>query len=80
MPIELITPSVLTVRPSGYPATAGHGGPAPLLIFTHGNGELAEQWVEEFAEPRSWGWAVLLPEYPGYGPQPATSLTMGHPA
>ncbi len=49
------------------PATSGGSGPWPLLIFTHGNGELAEYWVDEFTEPRSWGWAVLLLEYPGYG-------------
>jgi pimeloyl-ACP methyl ester carboxylesterase len=41
--------------------------PAPLLIFTHGNGELADDWIGEFDEPRTWGWAVLLVEYPGYG-------------
>ena len=37
------------------------------MIFTHGNGELAEYWIDEFDEPRSWGWSVLLVEYPGYG-------------
>jgi len=42
-------------------------GRTPLVIFTHGNAELAEQWVGQFAEPLSWGWAVLLLEYPGYG-------------
>lgn len=40
---------------------------APLLIFTHGNAELATGWVGAFDEPRSWGFAVLLVEYPGYG-------------
>jgi uncharacterized protein len=48
-------------------STAGHAGPAPLLIFAHGNAELADDWVEMFDEPRTWGWAVLLLEYPGYG-------------
>jgi len=47
--------------------TARGGRPAPLLIFTHGNAELADYWVDEFAEPRAWGWGVLLVEYPGYG-------------
>lgn len=51
------------------PTTIG-GGPAPLIIFMHGNGELADYWVEEFGEPRSWGWAALLLEYPGYGRSP----------
>src|SRR5262245_52239050 len=32
--------------------------PAPLLVFTHGNGELADFWIDQFAPPRSWGWAV----------------------
>lgn len=49
---------------------AGDGSPAPLLIFLHGNGELADLWVGEFDEPRRWGWAVLLVEYPGYGRAP----------
>ncbi len=45
-------------------------GPAPLIIFTHGNGELADFWIEDFEVPRSWGFAVLLLEYPGYGRAP----------
>lgn len=42
-------------------------GPAPLLVFTHGNGELIDYWVDEFGPARDWGFAVLLVEYPGYG-------------
>ena len=42
-------------------------GPAPLLLFTHGNGELIDYWPSAFEEPRRWGLAVLLVEYPGYG-------------
>ena len=41
--------------------------PSPLLIFTHGNAELIDFWPEAFEEPRTWGVAVLLLEYPGYG-------------
>ena len=41
--------------------------PFPLLIFAHGNGELADHWVDQFAPVRGWGWGVLLFEYPGYG-------------
>jgi pimeloyl-ACP methyl ester carboxylesterase len=41
--------------------------PAPLLMFAHGNGEVADDWIDEFAAPRAWGWSVLLLEYPGYG-------------
>jgi uncharacterized protein len=48
-------------------STAGLPGPAPLLVFTHGNAELADDWVDVFGVPRAWGWAVLLVEYPGYG-------------
>ncbi len=48
-------------------STTGDMGPAPLLIFMHGNAETAEAWAEEFSAPRSWGWAALLVEYPGYG-------------
>jgi uncharacterized protein len=44
--------------------------PAPLLIFAHGNGELIEYWPAAFAEPRQWGMAVMLVEYPGYGRSP----------
>jgi fermentation-respiration switch protein FrsA (DUF1100 family) len=38
-----------------------------LLLFGHGNGELIDYWPGEFREPRTWGMAVLLVEYPGYG-------------
>ena len=41
--------------------------PAPLLVFTHGNGELIDFWPGEFDPPREWGSGVLLVEYPGYG-------------
>lgn len=40
---------------------------APLLVFTHGNGELIDFWPSEFEPPRDWGMGVLLVEYPGYG-------------
>lgn len=43
------------------------GGPAPLVLFMHGNGELIDDWPEAFAPPRRWGMGVLLVEYPGYG-------------
>jgi hypothetical protein len=42
-------------------------GPAPLIVFAHGNGELIDDWAEAFEPPRRWGAAVLLVEYPGYG-------------
>jgi len=43
------------------------GAPAPLLLFTHGNGELIDYWPEEFEPARQRGVGVLLVEYPGYG-------------
>jgi len=51
------------------PASGGASGvtPSPAILFAHGNGELIDDWAREFAEPRSWGAAVLLVEYPGYG-------------
>jgi pimeloyl-ACP methyl ester carboxylesterase len=41
--------------------------PAPLLIYTHGNGELIDYWADEFALLRAAGVHILLVEYPGYG-------------
>lgn len=48
--------------PLGDPAD-----PAPLLLFAHGNAEIIQHWPSAFDEPRRWGMAVLLVEYPGYG-------------
>lgn len=48
------------------PTTRAVSSP-PLIIFAHGNGELIDHWPDEFDEPRQWGAAVLLVEYPGYG-------------
>ena len=50
-----------------YLPAHGAPGPAPLLVFTHGNGELVDDWVDGFETPRAWGVNVLLVEYPGYG-------------
>ena len=47
-------------------------GPAALIMFMHGNGELADYWVDEFDVPRQWGFGVLLVEYPGYGGAPGS--------
>ena len=41
--------------------------PAPALIFTHGNGELIEDWAHALDEYAARGVAVMLVEYPGYG-------------
>jgi uncharacterized protein len=48
----------------------GTAAPFPLVIFAHGNGELADDWVDAFGPLRRWGWGVLLLEYPGYGGSP----------
>ena len=45
-------------------------GRAPLIMFMHGNGEIADLWIEDFEAARSRGLAVLLVEYPGYGRAP----------
>jgi fermentation-respiration switch protein FrsA (DUF1100 family) len=49
------------------PPTRPVAGAAPLLIYTHGNGELIDYWPAAFSAPRASGVAVLLLEYPGYG-------------
>jgi fermentation-respiration switch protein FrsA (DUF1100 family) len=56
------------------PATEPTSAASPLIVFSHGNGELIDFWPAEFDEPRSWGAAVLLVEYPGYG------RSSGHPS
>ena len=42
-------------------------GPAPVILFFHGNGELIDFVAHDFERPRRWGAAVILVEYPGYG-------------
>jgi pimeloyl-ACP methyl ester carboxylesterase len=42
-------------------------GRGPLLIYTHGNGELIDFWADQFDAIRAAGIGVLLVEYPGYG-------------
>lgn len=56
------TVEALYLAPAPAPSAS-----APLLVFFHGNGELVDYWVEPFQEVQSWGWGVLLVEYPGYG-------------
>ena len=45
----------------------GEGGPAPAVIFAHGNGEVIDFWPELLREFNRLGLGVLLVEYPGYG-------------
>jgi uncharacterized protein len=42
-------------------------GRAPLIMNTHGNGELIDQWAERVGPLRDAGFGVLRVEYPGYG-------------
>ncbi len=44
--------------------------PAPLLVFAHGNAEVAQWSLEPFLIFRRAGFALLLLEYPGYGGAP----------
>lgn len=67
VPHDDVTAVAILLSPLGQRVT-----PSPLLIFFHGNGELADFWIHEFDEPRRWGWAVLLVEYPGYGRAPGS--------
>lgn len=55
-----------------YLPPVGAPGSAPVLMFMHGNGELADYWTEKFETAREWGVGVLLVEYPGYGRAPGT--------
>lgn len=48
-------------------APAAAAGPAPLLIYAHGNGELIDMRAGDFSVLREAGMAVLQVEYPGYG-------------
>jgi len=71
--VRLTSPAGITEAiylPPLTPATA----PAPVILFAHGNAELIDHWPAEFDEPRRWGVAVLLVEYPGYG------RSGGHPS
>src|SRR5205809_770891 len=40
---------------------------APLIIYSHGNGELIDMRAGEFGRVRDTGVGVLQVEYPGYG-------------
>ena len=46
---------------------AASARPYPVIIYTHGNGELIDHWVAPFRAMTDAGVAVLLVEYPGYG-------------
>jgi hypothetical protein len=41
--------------------------PAPLLVIAHGNAERIDSWIDFARRQQQRGYAVLLPEYRGYG-------------
>lgn len=41
--------------------------PAPVIILAHGNGNIIDDWANRMDFMREQGYAVVLPEYPGYG-------------
>jgi pimeloyl-ACP methyl ester carboxylesterase len=49
------------------PASESGEGAAPAVIFAHGNGELIDFWPKELTQLTTFGFGVLLVEYPGYG-------------
>jgi hypothetical protein len=49
------------------PVQGSAQGPAPAVIFGHGNAELIDHWPEEFRRFSEMGMGLLLVEYPGYG-------------
>ncbi|WP_395338540.1 alpha/beta hydrolase [Ningiella sp. W23] len=64
--IDLKLSYAYLLRPSGalaHEKDVAH----PLIIFTHGNGELADFWLNQFDLVLASGIAVLLVEYTCYG-------------
>jgi fermentation-respiration switch protein FrsA (DUF1100 family) len=49
------------------PAKPSDPGPAPLIIFGHGNAERIDFCARELLQFTRWGMGVLLVEFPGYG-------------
>lgn len=63
-------PSPSGVLPAWWLPPIGTQERAPALLFLHGNGERAEDWLDTFEPARQAGVGVLVPEYPGYGMAP----------
>jgi pimeloyl-ACP methyl ester carboxylesterase len=53
----------LLVRGAGVSSAA----PGPAVLFAHGNGEVADDWVDAFADVVAAGVSVVVVEYRGYG-------------
>jgi hypothetical protein len=64
---EVVWLDVMGHRVEAWFLPARHALAAPLILNTHGNGELIDQWAGRVAPLRDAGYGVLLVEYPGYG-------------
>ena len=49
------------------PSRARNASSRPAIVFAHGNGERAEDWLDQFGDLQAAGIDVLIVEYPGYG-------------
>ena len=49
------------------PPRSSEAATHPAIVFAHGNGERAEDWLDGFRDLQDAGIAVLIVEYPGYG-------------
>lgn len=49
------------------PPAENLSAPAPVVIIGHGNGEIADDWVESVGGLQERGYAILILGYPGYG-------------
>ncbi len=62
---------LLAPLPSKEQSTGEEAKPAPAkhpaVIYTHGNGELIDDWLTELRPYREVGCYVVLVEFPGYG-------------
>jgi hypothetical protein len=66
----LLLPYSAALAQSAHPqvtAQASRERRFPLIIYTHGNGELISDWPNILQPYREWNCAVALVEYPGYG-------------
>lgn len=60
-------PGTRSVEAWLLPSLVAARGPAPLVVYAHGNSELIDDWWLELRPYRALGFALLLPEYRGYG-------------
>jgi hypothetical protein len=54
------------------PPLGGGSARHAAIVFTHGNGERAEDWTRQVEGLRRAGIGILIPEYPGYGQSAGT--------